>query len=129
MKFQHFLLLAAVLFATACFDSGRARDGRPVEANPEISNSTSEISNSESEISNSRSGLSDQKRASSQQLNINTASADDLQRLPHVGPVVAGKIIEHREKFGPFRRVEELMLIDGISDGRFRGIRSFIRVE
>lgn len=42
---------------------------------------------------------------------------------------MAQKIIEHREKQGPFRRPEELMLIRGISDIRFRRIRHLIRVK
>ena len=62
-------------------------------------------------------------------ININTATLDELQRIPHVGEKVAARIIEHREVNGPFRRVEHLMLIQGISDKRFRKIRPLVRVE
>ena len=62
-------------------------------------------------------------------ININTATADELQSIPHVGEKLAAKIIEHREINGPFRRVEHLMLIQGISDKRFRKIRPLVRVE
>ncbi|MEO5859608.1 MAG: helix-hairpin-helix domain-containing protein [Pyrinomonadaceae bacterium] len=62
-------------------------------------------------------------------ININTATLDELQRIPHVGEKVAERIIEHRETHGPFRRVEHLMLIQGISDKRFRKIRPLVRVE
>ena len=62
-------------------------------------------------------------------ININTATLDELQRIPHVGEKVAARIIEHREINGPFRRVEHLMLIQGISDKRFRKIRPLVRVE
>ena len=62
-------------------------------------------------------------------ININTASAEDLQRIPHIGEKLAAKITEHREVNGPFRRVEHLMLISGISDERFRKIRPLVRVE
>ena len=62
-------------------------------------------------------------------ININTASADDLTRIPHIGEKVAAKIVEYREQNGPFRRVEHLMLIQGISDARFRKIRPLVRVE
>lgn len=62
-------------------------------------------------------------------ININTASADDLQRIPHVGEKIAARIIEHRKINGPFRRVEHLMLIQGISDKRFRKIRPLVTVE
>ena len=47
----------------------------------------------------------------------------------HVGESIAKKIIVHRETHGPFRRVEHLMLIQGISDKRFRKIRPLVRVE
>ena len=62
-------------------------------------------------------------------ININTATLDELERIPHVGEKVAALIIEHREMNGPFRRVEHLMLIQGISDKRFRKIRPLVRVE
>ena len=62
-------------------------------------------------------------------IDINTASADELTRIPHIGEKLAAKIIEHREVNGPFRRVEHLMLIPGISDKRFRKIRPLVRVE
>lgn len=62
-------------------------------------------------------------------ININSASALELEKLPHVGEKIAQRIVEHREKFGRFRRAENLLLVDGISDGRFREIRSFVKVE
>ncbi len=71
----------------------------------------------------------DHPAPSEHSININTASLDELQRIPHVGEKVAARIIEHREVNGPFRRVEHLMLIQGISDKRFRKIRPLVRVE
>lgn len=62
-------------------------------------------------------------------VNINTASMEELQNIPHVGESLAKKIIIHRETHGPFRRVEHLMLIQGISDKRFRKVRALVRVE
>lgn len=62
-------------------------------------------------------------------INLNTASSDELQRIPYIGEKLAAKIVEHREVHGPFRRVEHLMLIQGISDKRFRKIRPLVRVE
>lgn len=62
-------------------------------------------------------------------ININTATLDELQRIPHIGEKLAAKIIEHRETNGRFRRAEHLMLIQGISDKRFRKIRPLVRVE
>lgn len=62
-------------------------------------------------------------------VNINTATADELQRIPHIGEKLAARIVEHRNARGPFRRPEELMLIQGISDERFRKIRPLLKVE
>ncbi|MEO6588236.1 MAG: helix-hairpin-helix domain-containing protein, partial [Pyrinomonadaceae bacterium] len=62
-------------------------------------------------------------------ININTASLEELEKLPHVGAKLAQNIIEHREKFGKFRKAEFLMLVDGISDNRFREIRNSVKVE
>lgn len=62
-------------------------------------------------------------------ININTASAKELEKLPNIGEKLAAKILEHREKFGKFRRAEHLMLVRGISDKRFRAMRNSVKVE
>jgi competence protein ComEA len=62
-------------------------------------------------------------------LNINVASASELEKLPGVGKVIAERIITHREKYGPFRRAEHLMMVHGISESKFRALRSMIVVE
>jgi len=62
-------------------------------------------------------------------ININTASADELEKLPGIGKALAERIIEHREKFGPFRRPEHLIIVRGISDKRFRALQDLITVE
>ncbi|MBK9215352.1 MAG: helix-hairpin-helix domain-containing protein [Chloracidobacterium sp.] len=62
-------------------------------------------------------------------ININTADVDDLERLPGVGRKTAEAIVAHRLENGPFRRVEHLMLIRGISEQRFAEFRPLIRVE
>jgi competence protein ComEA len=62
-------------------------------------------------------------------ININTASANELETLPGIGQSLAARVIEHREKFGPFRRPEHLIMVRGISDKRFRALRDLITVE
>lgn len=62
-------------------------------------------------------------------ININTASVEELEKLPHVGEKIARRIVEHREKFGNFRKVEYLLLVDGISDIKFREFRNRVKVE
>jgi len=62
-------------------------------------------------------------------INLNIASAEELEKLQHIGSKTAQNIIEHREKFGRFRRPEHLLLVRGISDNKFRDIRNSIKVE
>ena len=62
-------------------------------------------------------------------ININTAPARELEQLPGIGKGLAERIIDHRERFGPFRRPEHLIIVRGISDKRFRALRELITVE
>ena len=62
-------------------------------------------------------------------ININTAPAEELEKLPGIGRGFAQRIIEHREKYGPFRRPEHLIMVRGLSDQRFRALRELITVE
>lgn len=62
-------------------------------------------------------------------ININTASANELETLPAIGKSLAERIIDHREKYGPFRRAEHLIIVRGISDKRFRALRDLVTVE
>ena len=61
-------------------------------------------------------------------ININTASIQELMRIPGVGRAVAGRIVEFREKHGPFRRTQELIAIKGMNARRYRQISSLIRI-
>ena len=62
-------------------------------------------------------------------LNINTASAEELEKLPNIGAKLAQRIVEYREKYGNFRRPEHLILVQGISDKRFRQMQNLIKTE
>ena len=62
-------------------------------------------------------------------LNINTASASELEKLPGVGRVIAERIVTYRAEYGPFRRAEHLMMVRGISDRKFRAILPMIAVN
>ncbi len=62
-------------------------------------------------------------------ININTATSADLQQLPQVGPALAAKIIEHRQRHGAFRKREHLLVVDGISNRRYREIEPFVTLE
>ncbi|MGA9772099.1 MAG: helix-hairpin-helix domain-containing protein, partial [Blastocatellia bacterium] len=53
-------------------------------------------------------------------VNLNTATAEELMRLPGIGEVMSRKIIEYRERNGPFRRPEEIIIIEGFSENKYR---------
>ncbi|HEY7036736.1 MAG TPA: ComEA family DNA-binding protein [Thermomicrobiales bacterium] len=62
------------------------------------------------------------------QVNINTATAEMLDTLPGIGPVLAVRIVTYRETHGPFRSVDELAAVDGISLAMVDEIRSLVTV-
>ena len=61
-------------------------------------------------------------------VNINTASAADLARLPGIGAKTAALIVAYRQKNGPFKKIEELMNVRGIGEKSFLKLRSQITV-
>lgn len=62
-------------------------------------------------------------------VNVNTATAADLERLPGIGPVLARRIVEHREARGLFRRLEDLLEVQGIGPKLFRRLEPLLRLE
>jgi competence protein ComEA len=61
-------------------------------------------------------------------VNLNTASSADLQRLPGIGERTATRILEYRQKNGPFKKIEELMNVQGIGEKSFLKLKSQITV-
>lgn len=68
-------------------------------------------------------------RADGTRININTAAADELEQLPGIGRVIAERIIEHRSEHGPFRRVEHVMMVRGISEQKFSALEPLITIH
>ena len=60
---------------------------------------------------------------------INTATAEELETLPNIGPSRAKAIIEYREKNGPFARVDDLTNVSGIGTGILESIRDLVEVR
>jgi comEA protein len=64
-----------------------------------------------------------------ERVNINKASAQELAKLQKVGPKFAVRIIEYRQKYGPFKLTEELMEIRGIGPHTYDRIKDKITVQ
>ena len=64
-----------------------------------------------------------------EKVNINTASAEELEALPGIGEKRAQSILEYREEHGPFQTVDELDHVSGIGQGILDGLREYATVE
>ncbi len=70
-------------------------------------------------------GASDASPASSR-FDINTASPQQLEALPGVGPVLAERIASYRDHHGPFATIEDLLGVPGIGESKLAAIRDFV---
>jgi len=61
-------------------------------------------------------------------ININTATVEELQALPGVGPTIAQRIVEYRQAYGPFQKVEDLLNIKGIGEKKLEKIKPLVEV-
>jgi competence ComEA-like helix-hairpin-helix protein len=62
-------------------------------------------------------------------VDLNDGTSAELEHLPGIGAVLAGRIVAHRVSHGAFRRVEDLVLVPGIGEKRFQQLRPFIGVR
>ncbi|MCI0568296.1 MAG: helix-hairpin-helix domain-containing protein [Acidobacteria bacterium] len=62
-------------------------------------------------------------------VNLNTATAEDLTSLPGIGPSYAKRIVDYREKNGPFKRVEDLLNVQGIGEKTLEKIRDRVTLS
>lgn len=60
-------------------------------------------------------------------ISLSTATAEQLDTLPGVGPVLAQHIVDYRTRHGGFRSVDELREVNGIGDRRFADLRNLVR--
>lgn len=61
-------------------------------------------------------------------IDINNATASQLQLLPGIGEVLASRIINYRNENGKFQSIDDLLLVDGIGNARIESIRQYITV-
>jgi competence ComEA-like helix-hairpin-helix protein len=61
-------------------------------------------------------------------VNINTATSEELQQVPGIGPVTAEKILQMRKSYGSFKSVDDLLAIKGIGKKRLEKMRKYLTV-
>lgn len=61
-------------------------------------------------------------------VDINSAGVEELMRLPGIGEVLARRIVEDRLINGPYTRVEDLLRVRGIGEGKLEGVRDLVRL-
>jgi len=88
-----------------------------------------EATSASSSPSKKSSSSSSEKLAPGTKININTASAEELDKLPEIGPVKAQAIVEYRKANGPFKSAEDIEKVKGIKEGTFAKIKDFIVVK
>jgi competence protein ComEA len=70
-----------------------------------------------------------QKKPPAEPLDLNSATVEQLEQLPGIGPVTAKDIVRFREKSGPFRRVEDLLAVHRITRRTLEKIRPYVVVR
>ena len=64
-----------------------------------------------------------------EKVNLNTATLEELTKLKRIGPAYAQRIIDYRENYGPFEKIEDLMKVKGIGPKTFDANKDIITVE
>lgn len=118
MKKPHLLLLITCIFAgfLSGFFIGRNHGRVPVQ----IRALPTAAAGTESSVSGETGPVQPEV------VNINTATAAELQTLPGIGPVLAQRILDYREANGPFRSVGDLGLVNGIGEKKLEEIWDYV---
>lgn len=66
--------------------------------------------------------------AADTKVNINTADKAELEKLPGIGPILAGRIIEYRQANGPFRDITMLKAVSGIGEAKFNELKDKVKI-
>lgn len=95
--------------------------GEAKQENLKDVNNTKDIENAEIKNENTA--------KDSSKININTATLEELDKLPGVGEATANKIISHREENGQFKTIEDIKNVNGIGDKKFEKMKELICVN
>ena len=62
-------------------------------------------------------------------VDLNTATLDQLEALPGIGPVLAQRILDYRQQHGPFHAVQDLLNVSGIGDAHLADLEPLVTVS
>src|SRR5713226_1341114 len=68
------------------------------------------------------------KKPPAKPVNLNTATSEELQQVPGIGPATAGKILQMRKSYGAFKSVDDLLAIRGLGPKRLEKMRKYLTV-
>ena len=68
------------------------------------------------------------KKPPARPVNINTATSEELQQVPGIGPATAAKILQMRKSYGTFKSVDDLLAIRGLGEKRLDKMRKYLTV-
>jgi competence protein ComEA len=125
--------LATLEAGSRVADAVEAAGGFSDESASAATNLAARVNDGDEIIIGSRAGASGvssgkDKLEPGEKIDINTANEDELQRLPGIGPAFASRIVELRNRRGPFRAAEEIMLVQGIGEVKFNKLKDFIKI-
>jgi comEA protein len=121
-----FGLCALVLFTAPALAGRTGTSGKPATTAKSAIPAAKPAGDAKAPKSGGRGAV--KKAALTGKINLNTATVQELTKLPRIGEKVAQRIVEYRQKHGGFKKTEELMNVKGIGEKTFDKMREHLSI-